>query len=741
MQVHHKETLTDYYDFLRHNAEEAQGLFDDLLISVTTFFRDPPAWQALRQQVIPHLFDGKSNTPLRIWVPGCATGEEAYSVAMLLLEEVERREQWLEVQVFATDLDEGALATARQGRYPAAIATDVSETRLSRFFSREDDHYCVNKDLRDCVLFARHSLLRDPPFSRLDLISCRNLLIYLDRQLQEQIFGIFHYALKPNRYLFLGVSENAAGAYFRILDKTHHLFQARETTSPAPPLELLAITPQVQLAPKHEEAPPKLTAQTTVQRKSFEDLAPPNILVNEQRHAIHLSETAGRYLQPPAGPLTRDLTELARPELQHELRAALYRAFNNDETSLSPFIPVTFNGAPRRVAVWVRPRPGKDKERLALVVFVEGGEAIPADKPIDAADSETFGLLQAELRHTQEQLRNSREEYETTNEELRAANEELQSINEEYRSTAEELETSKEELQSINEELQTVNSELKTKLDEVSRAHSDLENLMAATEIGTLFLDRQLRIQRFTPSITELFNLKSGDRGRPISDLTHRLDYEGLEADAHQVLTHLTPIEREVHSQTGRSYQMGLRPYRTLEDRIDGVVITFVDISERRTAEHALQQSEQRYRLLVERAQEYAIFILDTEGRISSWNQGAERIFGYTSREILDQNVALLFTDEDQAAGVPKQEIDKAARTGQANDERWHQRKGGTHFWASGVMERLLDDKGTLQGFVKLLRDNTERKQAEETLKQNQAQLQRQADELNDLRQSRRLIG
>jgi two-component system CheB/CheR fusion protein len=594
MQVHRKETLGSYHRFLREHVEEAQALFDELLISVTTFFRDPAAWEALREQVIPRLFEEQGpDASLRVWVPGCATGEEAYSMAILLIEEAERRSTWPKIQVFASDLDEGALATAREGCYPAAIEADVSEERLRRFFRRDDEHYRITGEVRDCILFANHSLLRDPPFSRLNLVSCRNLLIYLDPELQQQVLGILRYALCPGGYLFLGASERAEGEDFRALDKKHHIFQARQTTGQALKLPELSLTgPQQRPAVTHERPQPSAT-----HRALLEDLAPPSILVDEQRNALHLSETVGRFLQPPGGPLARDITALVRPELHTELSAALYRSFEKNEASLSAFVPVSFDGMPRRVGVLVQPRrAAKDQERMALVVFLEGGEATPTEEIPAEGSASAARQLKEKLHQTQTRLRSSREDFEASNEELRAANEELQSLNEEYRSTAEELETSKEELQSVNEELQTVNNELKTKLEEISRAHSDLENLMAATEIGTLFLDRGLRIHRFTPPVTELFHIKSSDRNRSITDFTHRLDYEGLDTDAQNVLRDLVPIEREVKSQNGRWYLMRLRPYRTVDDRIDGVVITFVDITAHKQAEERLQQQAEQLR-------------------------------------------------------------------------------------------------------------------------------------------------
>ena len=608
MQVQRAETLADYLVVLRENPGEAPALFADLLISVTTFFRDPTAFEKLAALVIPRLFEEKAvPAPIRVWVAGCATGEEAYSIAMLLLEEAGRQEIQCEIQVFASDLDDVALSLAREGRYPAAIEADVTEERLRKFFTREGDQYQVRRELRDVVLFAKHSLLKDPPFSRVDLVSCRNVLIYLDREVQHEVCATFHFALRLSGYLFLGSSESADGPVgaFRPIDRESQIYQRASI-----PAEVRvaprsgAVTFGLERLPPRTSAPFRPQVEAGVHHEALERLAPPSIIVDESYRVVHLSEHAGRYLQPSAGTLTNDVTELAREELRFDIRAALHRAFAHNEAGLSGAIGVRFDGSARRVYLQTRPLhsdPGAS--RSAIVFFFEGealGEAsITPTKIEEQANGEQVQQILQELQFSQSQLRASREEYEGANEELRAANEELQSVNEEYRSTAEELETSKEELQSINEELQTVNSELKTKLESVSRAHSDVQNLMAATDVGILFLDPQMRIKRFTPLISELFNIAEGDEGRLITDFTHRLDYDDLAKDVRKVLRDLASTQREVHGKDGAWYLTRFKPYRTIEDKIDGVVVTFVDIGERRRAEDALRESESRMRIMV----------------------------------------------------------------------------------------------------------------------------------------------
>ncbi|HTL95010.1 MAG TPA: CheR family methyltransferase, partial [Gemmatimonadaceae bacterium] len=722
LQVHRIETFGDYLTFLRQNAEEVHALFDELLISVTTFFRDPDAWTALAQRVIPLVFEAwEPSAKIRAWVPGCATGEEAYSLAIVLLEEARRRDLWPEVQVFATDLDGDSLVTARQARYPLAIENEISDERLREFFRKEGDGYRVSQEVRDRVMFASHSLFRDPPFSRLDLVSCRNLLIYLDRDLQNQVFEVLRYALKPNGYLFVGAAESAEPAHFHAIDKKHRLYQVRAVSGDEVPRlsRILLAEPMVSgLASTVEGPTPKVLPTEAAHRRILEELAPPSILVGEDRTALNLSESAGRFLQPSAGPLARDVTALVRPELRDELRSALFRAFDRGESTISPPVRLAIDGAATNIVLHVRPKKRPSGEPMAVVMFIED-HWVP--DLVGAADSgavpdpntQVVRRLEEQLHQMQEALRTSREESNATTEELRAANEELQSINEEYRSTAEELETSKEELQSINEELETVNNELKDKLDEVSRAHNDLENLMDATDIGTLFLDRDLRIARFTPPFAQLFSVTEGDRGRPISDFTHRLLYSGFEADTRRVLAQLRPLEREVRSADGATFLMRVRPYRTLDDRVDGVVASFIDVSGLKAAEEALRQSEERYRALVDGVEEYGIFLLDAGGRITTWNAGAGRLLGWRDVEAIGRSLGELFTDEDRLNDEPARTV-AAARDAQASDERWLKRADGTRFWASIVVSALRHPDGRLRGYACVVRDNTLRREAEE---------------------------
>ena len=724
MQVQRVSSMADYLPILREKAQEAHALFADLLVSVTTFFRDADAFERLETLVIPKLFDDKgAGDSVRVWIPGCATGEEAYSIAILLLEEAGRRDIRCQVQVFATDLDDAALAIARDGRYPFAVEADISEGRLQRFFTREVDHYRVTHELRDVILFTKHSLLKDPPFSRIDLISCRNVLIYLDRELQQQIVATFHFALGRRGYLFLGSSENADApvGMFRSIDRESRLYERMSLSGDTRPMPRIGpLSVGAEPLPARAPAPIRAPSEAVVHLAALERLAP-SAVVDEASRVIHLSETAGRYLQPSAGALVNDITELAREELRFDLRTALHRVFARNEPSLSGPIAVRFNGAARRVYMQTKPLVAEPSAaRTAIVFFFEGetlGEVATGPADIEQHfQGDQVLQLQQELHFAQSQLRTSREEYEGANEELRAANEELQSINEEYRSTAEELETSKEELQSINEELQTVNIELKTKLESVSRAHSDIQNLMVATDVGILFLDTQLRINRFTPRIADVFNIKAGDEGRSITNFTHSLEYDGLAQDASTVLRDLTLIEREVRTRTGAWCLMRLRPYRTVEDKIDGVVATFVDISERKRDEDALRYNEARMRAVINSVAD-ALITMDDHGTIQAVNAATLAAFGYGEQELVGRQVSEIVPELDhhQGGGVIERYLsnDEGKIVGVGREVQGR-RKDGLDFPAELTVSEIRHGDERL--FIAFVRDLSELRRVEARL-------------------------
>ncbi|MBV8757548.1 MAG: PAS domain-containing protein, partial [Deltaproteobacteria bacterium] len=611
MLVCQTEKLVDYHRLLRENASELGNLLRDFLISVTNFFRDPEAFAALEQHVLPRIFRGKPQSDqVRVWVAGCATGEEAYSIGILLSEYASRLVEAPQLQIFATDIDEEALSDARAGIYPEQIATDVSRERLARYFTRENGNYRVSKELREMMLFSPHNVLRDPPFSRLDLISCRNMLIYLNRDAQERVLNTFHFALRSDGVLFLGSSESAESLQqFAPIDSKNRIFERRIAPSGTITETLLT---QARWLPSRAAYPQSATERAPIgsfgelHHRAVEQYAPPSVLVNEDLDVVHLSEHASKYLTLTGGEPTRQILRLVHPALRFELRGALYASRQPDRHGGDTRV-VRFeeDGRTRAIEIRVRavdlPEAGRG---TVLVMFDE------LDTPRDAATpSEPDGThiepvvreMEDELHRTREQLRTTIEQYETSLEELKASNEELHAINEELRSATEELETSKEELQSVNEELTTLNHELKVKVDEVSRANSDLQNLMTSTDIGVLFLDRQLHIKRFTPRIQDLFNVIPSDIGRPLAHLTHRLDFGDLPQAATQVIADLRTTDREVSSTDGKRFLVRLLPYRSIEDRIEGVVMTFVDVTDLKAAQEARRASEAALRTSEER--------------------------------------------------------------------------------------------------------------------------------------------
>ena len=647
MQLHQMEELTEYLDYLRKHPEETQVLFRDLLITVTNFFRDIEAYAALENLVIPQLFEGKRReNVVRVWVIGCATGEEAYSVAMLLLEQRNRIDDPPEIQVFASDISEEALARAREGIYPAVIAADMSPERLTRFFQEDNGVYRVKKELREVVLFAEHNLLSDPPFSRLDLITCRNLLIYLQRDIQNKITELFHYALRPGGYLFLGTSESVSTAeLFRALDKKLGLYQ-RQTLATRqfnPPSVPLVSRPLALLKTADRDKALKQSKHDSfgaLHQEVVEQYAPPSLLVNEDFNIVHLSQHAGRYLYQPGGEPTNSILQRVRPALRTELTAALYGAFEKDRPLRTKPVSLALEGEMRRVMMSVHPVLTPELAGHILIVFLETEDMAMATHVEEleggGAMSGVVQELEEELVRTKERLQTAVEEFESSKEEMRASNEELQSMNEELRSTAEELETSKEELQSMNEELLTVNQENKNKVEELSQLSSDLQNLLASTDIATLFLDRDLCIRRFTPRISDLFNIMPADRGRPLAHITHKLRSNTLMADAATVLDNLALIEREMVSEDGRWYLVRLRPYRSVEDRIEGVVITFIEVTEMKHALEELQVSKAFREHIVNTVQD-GLLVLDKDLKLVFANQSFYNMFHTTEEETLDR--------------------------------------------------------------------------------------------------------
>ena len=715
--------LSSYAVYVQDNTEEAAALLKDLLISVTNFFRDPIPFRAIEDQVLPMLLRGKkSDANIRIWVAGCATGEEAYSLAMLFAEQTLDLIDAPRVQIFATDIDEAAIATAREGYYTINDAADVSPERLRRFFHVDAQGYRVRKEIREMILFAHHNFLKDPPFSRLDLVTCRNVLIYLNAVAQERVMETFHFALEPHGFLFLGTAESVDGAndLYKSFSRENHIYQAKEgvprhfpVTDRTPSVYPAATSVQIPAVIEQKEYKPVSFGE--LHQKLLEQYAPPSVIVDENYTIVHLSEKAGNYLQVHGGEFSQNLLDLVPSTLRLELRSALYQATHRHHAVVIEDARFNVNGQSESVHVRIRPVVNDIHPNKGLILILFDQNINPGDPEVRvfSSDEPVARQLEDELLGIKAELQNSVRQHGMQEEELRASNEELQAMNEELRSSAEELETSKEELQSINEELRTVNQELKVKIEETSVAGNNLLNLINSAAVGTIFLDRSFRIKMFTPSVLEIFNLRSADYGRPMTDITHKLENVQLERDVETVLNKLISVEREVVTTDKRYYMMRLLPYRTAEDSINGVVITFYEISKRRQAEQALQHSEERLRLLIESARDYAIITLDPNRNVVSWSVGAALMIGFNEKEIIGKSGDIIFTDEEIKAGAPGSEAQKAADNGRVENERWHVRKDGSRFWGSGSVSPLRERDGKLIGFVKIMRDLTEARRLE----------------------------
>ena len=645
MSLNHVDQLVEYLELLRNNADEVDHLYRDLLISVTGFFRDAEAYQELEQRVIPKLIENSGDdAPVRVWIPGCATGEEAYSIAMLLLEQFSVEQKQPNIQIYATDIDENALDFARQGIYPEGIAADIPAKRLAQFFTPTESHYQVKKLLRESVVFAAQNLISDAPFSKLNLISCRNLLIYLEPDVQQKVISLFHFALHEDGFLFLGSSETIGRQLdmFETVSKKWRLFRR------IGPTRREMINFPIVSSYKRRGLLQPLTESSADRGVNFaelthsqllQDYGPASALINRKYEILYFYGATGDFLQPPTGEPTRDLIAMARQGLRSKLRAACHKAIRENLPVTENNIGVKFNDEWRPCSITVKPiTDSKQAEGLLLVSFQPGESTTPAGtehlQPKMEDEPSLVSQLEYELKSTREDLQSTIEEMESSNEELKASNEEIMSMNEELQSSNEELETSKEELQSLNEELSTVNNQLQDKVEQLDQAHNDLLNLLNSTDIATLFLDPELRIQQFTPATGKLLKLIDSDTGRVIN--TFATDFTGSDLldDARQVLEKLTPVENEIHSADGHDYLRRSQPYRTADNRIEGVVINFIDITERVKSEAQLRRLA-----TVLRDSNDAITVHDLDGNIMTWNHGAEQIYGYTESEALKMNI------------------------------------------------------------------------------------------------------
>lgn len=600
MGIHELTRIVDYVRYLQENPQELDILFKELLIGVTHFFRDTPAWKELTKKTLPALLaDRAENTVLRAWVVGCSTGEEAYSLAMAFVETVKQLKlDRVSLQIYATDLDKDAIDKARQGFFPAAITAQVSPARLARFFVKEPTGYRVNKEIRSMVVFAPQNLIMDPPFTKLDILSCRNLLIYLTPELQKKIFPLFHYSLKPRGVLFLGSAESVGNFtnLFTPLALKERIFQRNEA---GPSREQLNF-PAVFVGREEGSVPPRPPAIPSPSLQSLADqllqsrFAPPAVIVNEQGDILYISGRTGKYLEPAAGKANWNVLAMAREGLRYDLNGALQKVHRKKGTITVRGIKIDATPAAHSVDILVQSlEEPRELFGMVLIVFTDSTPPIEVLLSEQTAKTPSRHIahkeLARELQHAREEVQAAREEMQTSQEELKSMNEELQSTNEELQSTNEELMTSKEEMQSLNEELQTVNAELQAKLDELSGANNDMKNLLNSTDIATVFLDNDLHVRRFTLQAKTIIKFIPSDVGRPITDLASDLLYPTLVADSREVLRTLAFSERAISTKDGRWFTVRVMPYRTMDNRIDGVVITFADITAAKNVEAGLR--------------------------------------------------------------------------------------------------------------------------------------------------------
>jgi len=605
MGIHQIDRIANYVRFLQENLQERGFLFKELLIGVTNFFRDPPAWEQLKDHAIPQLISNKPGTSnLRAWIPGCSTGEEAYSLAIVFKEVIDlaKSKGNINLQIFATDLDRDAIDKARLGIYPPNIAADVSPERLQRFFVKDESgNYRAGKEIREMVVFAVQNVTMDPPFTKLDILICRNLLIYLVPEIQKKLLSLFNFSLNPGGILFLGSAETIGSHIdlFAPLEGKWRIYRRKESLKRAEMVDFPSSFTSFPSALPSEPGvqKPEANLQTLADQQILKHFAPPSVLVNNKGDILYISGRTGKYLEPAAGKANLNIFAMAREGLQHELIRAFQKAVKEKTSVIMKSLKVGTNGGEQIVDLTVRWMDEPEAlQGMYLVVFKDvASSSIKKSKDrVSIGKSPESVELEQDNKRLREELQNTREEMQTSQEELKATNEELQSTNEELQSTNEELTTSKEELQSLNEELQTVNAEMQSKVEELTRSNNDMKNLLNSTDIATMFLDKELNLLRFTTQMTRVLKLKPRDVGRPITDIVSDLIYPDMYDDIHEVLGTLIFKEKQVTTSDNRWFETRIMPYRTLDDKIDGVVITFTDITRSKALEIELLENKKR---------------------------------------------------------------------------------------------------------------------------------------------------
>jgi two-component system CheB/CheR fusion protein len=742
MLVHKLERLADYIRLLQKAPAEVDALFEDILINVTGFFRDPESFKALQQEVFPHLLDKRpSDMPLRIWVSGCSTGEEAYSLAIALMESMGERAGETPVQIFATDIDAPAIEKARLGIYPERIADELDPGRLKRFFIKVAGGFQVSKTIRDLCVFAEQDVTKDPPFSKLDLVCCRNLLIYLGSMLQRKVLQIFHYALQPHGYLMLGTSETIGShaELFRLLDKKNKIYARKSAIVPVHYEFAPRAFPEAEmpLGMGAERPQPYFDLHHQAERLLLAKYGPPGVVINQDMEILHFFGETGPYLNPTPGSASLNLLKMARQDLAAELRTLVHKAGKEGKPLRREGVRMHLPGGGTTIDLQAMPLSGPiAEERCLLVLFEEARHPVEERAPKQATqtsmgDHDRVRELEQELTTSREYMQSIIEEQEATNEELKSANEEIQSANEELQSTNEELETAKEELQSTNEELATVNEELENRNIELGAANNDLTNLLASVNLPILMLGQDLRIRQFTPQAEKLLNLIETDVGRPIGQIRANVEVPNLEELVSEVIDSMVVQSLEVQDRNGRWYNLRVRPYKTLDNHIDGAVITFIDIDDLKGAERlrqmqeSLQETEERLQAILDNST-ILIFTKDLEGRYQVVNKRVEELFGLNAEAIVGKTDDEVFPPE--FAGAYRANDQQVINRGEAMEfEERGTLADGVHTYLS-VKFPIRGADGTILGVGGVATDITQRKHAQQQL-QRLATLVRDAND------------
>lgn len=655
MGIHKIDGITSYVHFLQENPTEVEILFKELLIGVTNFFRDILVWKKLKEIILPGILSNlKDGSILRAWVPGCSTGEEAYTLAIVFKEALGKVNPHggISLQIFATDLDNDAIETARKGLFPANIATNVSQTRLNRFFIKSDDGYRINTEIREMIVFAQHNITMHPPFTKIDILTCRNLLIYMDSELQKKLFGLFYYSMNPDGIMVLGSSETlgAQSPLFTTVDSKLKIYKCANNALVPEMFDFPSSFSRTKMTNFEKKIPAKLppNIQTLAEQLLLQHFSPPAVLVDENGDIIYISGRTGKYLEPAVGKANLNIFAMLREGLLNEFSVAFRKVLMTKGQDVLYHVKVGTNGNSQTLNINIKWIDKPETLRgMIMIIFTDVPET-SINKP--RAGRKTIksikqSELEKELQHAREEVQSTLEEMQTSQEELTSTNEELQSTNEELQSTNEELTTSKEEMQSMNEELQTVNAELQSKVDDFSRMNDDMKNLLNSTDIATLFLDKDLNIRRYTNQTTKIFKLIKSDIGRPFTDQVSDLVYPELATDAHEVLRTLVFIQKQISTKDGRWFSIRIMPYHTFDDRVDGLVITFINISDLKQMEVKLLDTEQTNRLLLNSASE-VIIKLSADLKILEFNPRAEIFFRRKREDLVNQNFIRIFIPE-----------------------------------------------------------------------------------------------